>query len=438
MADKKITELAEATQLKDNDILAIVQEEQTKKIKASLAKPFFCDDKKIKESMINLNVGNINPIKVEDSSVLEASLEILGNTIQNGEPTSKNPVELKNVDEDIAIIINNSNMLDLLNCTKNQENCNIIETTKDDITFQNTESTEYSWAILKIKLPAGVYTIQREIEISGNQVLSTGKIAVYDDAVKEYYGSAERENKNFIVTLPKTQTYSIILYLTGGERVEEIITVKFKNIQIEPGEEASSYNNYLEKTKIIFPLESSQILRKGDFICEDGINLRTIAKELNGTENWILDSQKTNYSIFKLILEDELVNIENEIKLDILSNYFIAKDVSTTEEEGIFHTGNSVYISYMASTLEEFKAFLNSKKEEGVPVIIEFPTTTITKVPLTDSQREIYNKLKNIELFKFTNIIYTDFALLNLNYIADTKKYIDNKYNNLAQQLLNL
>lgn len=46
MADKKITELAEATQLKDNDILAIVQEEQTKKIKASLAKPFFCDDKK--------------------------------------------------------------------------------------------------------------------------------------------------------------------------------------------------------------------------------------------------------------------------------------------------------------------------------------------------------------------------------------------------------
>lgn len=58
-----------------------------------------------------------------------------------------------------------------------------------------------------------------------------------------------------------------------------------------------------------------------------------------------------------------------------------------------------------------------------------YVSDTTTELDLTEEQKQVLNELNNIELFKGVNNIYTeqDLALLQLNYTADTKMYIDNK-----------
>ena len=63
-----------------------------------------------------------------------------------------------------------------------------------------------------------------------------------------------------------------------------------------------------------------------------------------------------------------------------------------------------------------------------------YVSDTTTELDLTEEQKETLNQLNNLELFKGVNNIYTeqDLALLQLNYTADTKMYIDNKIASIA------
>jgi len=71
-----------------------------------------------------------------------------------------------------------------------------------------------------------------------------------------------------------------------------------------------------------------------------------------------------------------------------------------------------------------------------IPVI----ESAYTKLSCTEKQSTILDKLNNLDLFKNTNNIITteDIALLKLKYVVDTKTYVDNKYNQLANQILEI
>ena len=85
-------------------------------------------------------------------------------------------------------------------------------------------------------------------------------------------------------------------------------------------------------------------------------------------------------------------------------------------------------------TVEEAKTRFQEIINENTSLIFYYSMTTTEELDLTEEQKETLNQLNNLELFKGVNNIYTeqDLSLLQLNYTADTKMYIDNKINSIA------
>ena len=158
------------------------------------------------------------------------------------------------------------------------------------------------------------------------------------------------------------------------------------NIIVSNGDN-SKRQNYL------FPINPNQKMAEKDYIDKNGIHHLRKQKILDGTEEWILEMQKENYATFQLSLKGAMVNIGNRTELDVLSNYFPAKKVYSTEEEGILHIWDSIYISFTTKTVQE--------------------------------------------TYKLETNINTEQAKLKVKYVADTKTYIDNRISALSNAILN-
>lgn len=85
-------------------------------------------------------------------------------------------------------------------------------------------------------------------------------------------------------------------------------------------------------------------------------------------------------------------------------------------------------------TVEEAKTRFQEIINENTSLIFYYSMTTTEELDLTEEQKQVLNELNALELFKGVNNIYTeqDLTLLQLNYTADTKMYIDNKINSIA------
>lgn len=152
---------------------------------------------------------------------------------------------------------------------------------------------------------------------------------------------------------------------------------------------------------------------------------------LNGTENWQQSSVYNN--VFYLVINDMMTDIN---KAELISNQYkyggyitdtaeIQNDKCYTYKQYQFTNNKAVYVrNDNFTTLDSFKASLAEKN-----MTLYYVSDTTTELELTEEQKETLNQLNNLELFKGVNNIYTeqDLALLQLNYTADTKMYIDNK-----------
>lgn len=96
------------------------------------------------------------------------------------------------------------------------------------------------------------------------------------------------------------------------------------------------------------------------------------------------------------------------------------------------------------NTVEEFKQMLADKYNTGNPVYAFYKAETPTKLICTEEQSAVLEELSNMDLFEGVNNIITaeDIALLKLNYVADSKTYINNKIDeklaNINQQILEI
>ena len=93
----------------------------------------------------------------------------------------------------------------------------------------------------------------------------------------------------------------------------------------------------------------------------------------------------------------------------------------------MYNKSNFSELTYetIKETLEKIGGFIKYKSEEP------------TKLPCTEEQSAVLDKLNNLDLFRPTvNIITTeDIALLKLKYVVDTKTYVDNQIADMQNQL---
>lgn len=396
---------------------------------------------KLKNALINVETEESKSIHIEDASELPAKLEILGNQEQEGEPTPNNPIEVK-------CLGSNKNLLNIFS----------IHSAGDIVTSNGVEFIVNEDGSVTAN---GTATALAQISFMPNVTFKAGTYTIKDASVwiesDDYTGwlngltiaSTKTINSDFTIT----NTHVLI---QSGQAVNN----KTFYPKMEEGAEATSYSPYEqgstgikinnETEEISKVLNIQQEMLQGDYFVkeDDGWKeVHTWGKIIfNGTEGWYVQNSE-NSSIFQWTLP-ATYNLQQATKEgSAFCNHF-----KQIQNEQLLKTQDGMLIIYQVDTsyirinnsnitnVEDFKSWLQQKNSEGKPVYIFYKTITPTKLACTEEQSAVLEELNNLDLFKGVNNIITaeDIALLKLNYIADTKTYVDNKYNQLANQILEI
>lgn len=234
----------------------------------------------------------------------------------------------------------------------------------------------------------------------------------------------------------KTIDYISMAWAYGG-------TIWLSDIQLEVNNVTTDYAEN-EQQLITFPLQENQKMYKGSETEDDGIHHKRKQIELDGTENWVADNQAgSDTCVGWKILVDDYVGHEGNFAPhgDILCSHFIDRNTYNNELDGISGGwGKWIYIKIKKEDLSTpdltgFKSFLAEQKTNGTPVTIEYPLAEETIEAYATEQQEADNQLQNAKTYKTVTNVFTENAELEMEYIADTKTYIDNETNSIKEEL---
>ena len=278
-----------------------------------------------------------------------------------------------------------------------------------------------------------------EIEILEN-LDNDSRVAVLQKTVNAGINTVEFNSKSY---------QDLSLHISGFTSGGNTISTTFKDVQVAEKSNDNTYIEHEEQT-ITFPLEEGQKLYKGDYLASDGIHHVRKQIELDGTENWFIGSITSLRYPIRLELQDIKLKTTNLIT-EILSNCFLPDGSSENstgyENKFTFRQANGSrnlwffipknFFTTTTSTkiLEEWKAYLSAQKIAGTPVTIEYPLAEEEIEAYTEEQQEAYNQLQNAKTYKTVTNVFTDKALLEFKYIADTKTWVLNEIKPLKEQI---
>lgn len=347
-------------------------------------------------------------------------------------PSPKYPSEIENTTGNVKIMDYNKNFLGIedLNHTSAGLNWQI---TDNEVKITGTTTAVYSTSNeIECFIPAGSYKF---LAVNGASNL-TYRIWLYNskNEMIKYATSGEQ----FTLTEDVVKYRLVFDNLTTGNTYNTTFNPMIL-LQTETDEEFEAH----EEEVITFPLSQNQKMFEGSYLANDGIHHKRKQIELDGTENWALyagyaNNAEKGYCYYLNIADCKIV------KDTSISTHF--KNVFGAYQEsvgyiGAFSDNLSVKNKYFISdkeNLEKFKAYLAEQKTAGTPVKLEYELETEKIEAFTEEQQAAYDQLQNAKTYKTVTNVFTDNAEVEMNYIADTKTYIDNKYNSLAQQILEI
>ena len=195
---------------------------------------------------------------------------------------------------------------------------------------------------------------------------------------------------------------------------------------------ADDNSEYVQNEQKEYNLAVQQEMLKNDYFdVKNNKEIHNYEKKNLRELSWQVSSnplQTETFSFVVMFSNEELLSTE----INCLSNCFKSKTASylyNNDEEGIAQSKSQIMVRIgkeKVADIEEFKTLL---AEKNAVVYVK----KRSELDLTEEQKQVLNELNTLELFKGVNNIYTeqDLALLQLNYTADTKMYIDNKINSI-------
>lgn len=366
------------------------------------------ENEKLKNNLINVKTEQASNINIQDCSDLEGSIDVEGNSVQEGEPTPEAPIAIQNVEGNIDITVCNKNLFDK---TKSKINY-ILTATGTEIVSEGAFISDYIF----VKKGITYFSNTRGYSNAG-----------FYDLDKQFIERKDLpQNSQFI---PDNNYY---IRLNG--KIENIETLQF-----EIDNKSTEYTQHQQQT-ITFPLSEGQKLMKGDYLADDGIHHKRKQFEVDGTNLRVRDIFEYTNGLYYCTVTIPFISIN---KSDGYSTHFKWLKQGIVQINCCYVTaGGSTVVLVLENqnitTVEDANNWLIQQKQAGTPVKFECELAEEEIEPYTSEQQEEYNKLQKVLPYKLVTNIFTDLALLRFNYIADTKTYIDNKFNNLAQQFLNL
>lgn len=371
----------------------------------------------IDDNQIHITTEKSSNINVKDARGQNAKIKLHGISKQEGTPSSEYPAEIENTEGDI----------DITDCNKNLFDKNKV--TDNNYLNENGELTANT-----------LYCVSDFINVVENETYflptrGTSRTKFYNknkQVLTDTWDVADKD-KNFVI--PANAKY---IRFSINKKTVNIDTFQFERNSIE--------TDYIENQQqtITFPLQEGQKLMKGDYLADDGIHHKRKQIEFDGTENWIADNQASPDTCkgWKIQIND-YVGREGEFATigDLHCSHFIERATYHNEVDGIRGGwGKWIFIKMKVEDLSSpdltgFKAFLSEQKTNGTPVIVEYELKTEEIEAYTEEQQEAYNQLQNAKTYKTVTNVFTENAELQIDYIADTKTYIDNEINNMKEQL---
>lgn len=332
-------------------------------------------------------------------------------------PSPEYPSEIENVTGDIDITVCNKNLFTGftkgkgLNGTTGEETTNSTGAVSNFIEVGFSKNSNYYLSGLTNTLNSYIAAYNKNKEFLGRiGANAQTNISFNKDSFTLY--SAEGD-----IAFVRVTQYEII---TSTGTIDDIDDL---NVQLEANNVATDFIAH-EEQLITFPLAEGQKLYDGDYLANDGIH------HVRDVYTFKAVTSLASYNNNRFGTNVSAVNSVNTA--NILSDKIVGSD-STKENTGYITGGGETIVIYgnPADTVKSFN-------ERFVGTKIEYPLAKEKIEAYTPEQQEAYNKLQNVLSYYNETNVFTDKAQLVFKYIADTKTYVDNQYNALANQVLEL
>ena len=392
-------------------------------------------------------------ITITDAAKMYGKLEVEGNTKQDGAPTPQNAVEIKNCKDSINIRLQNKNHVVLDedafkfgNALKKYAKINEDGTVTTTSNFSNSrdKGTEmYLKKNTEYEVSVYINSVDTESNVKNVQL----EILAYDETDK------------FIIPLSKTisETGKLTSYTFNSENYKRIgvcVSGWFgpgqsgatTYSQLMVREKNTTDNTYVEGAykKIVFPLKSGQVLRKGDYLADDGVHHTREGRTVNGTEsNWTYYSANADWARPYFQITNKKTG-EDDNTANVVCNKM--KSVSWEEGRnasintyGVFSYSGDKRICFLVKKEE-----LETQDTEGVKkyfqannMEIEYNLSEETIEEYTEEQQNVYNELKNLLYYQGYNYISSQdetSPIMQAFYIVD----MNTKLASISSRLTNI
>lgn len=199
---------------------------------------------------------------------------------------------------------------------------------------------------------------------------------------------------------------------------KEIFKSLFENyeIQLNKGTVAKPYEPHKQQTEY-FPLSEGQKLYKGSYLASDRIHHKRKQYTFTGNEVITLSNRQYENCACFYIDNQNIINKQNNYITKEMCSHFVYDSLAYKENRDVECITDNAGIPYRLIIFQilktrltsidvaGFKAYLAEQYANGTPVIVEYELAEEEIVPYTDDQKEAWEKIKNMILYKGTNHI---------------------------------
>lgn len=222
-----------------------------------------------------------------------------------------------------------------------------------------------------------------------------------------------------------------------------------ESFQIEESSTESSFEQH-EEQSYIMPTQTEML--ENDYLDYDNEEEVHIwgKKILTGDEGWRMPSSNDTNAVFTNLSNTDFCDFKSDTDVQYC-NYFkykgIAQGFAVALNKGVgiysFYSVNKyeyfVAPKAIASSVNEWKAYLKSQYDAGTPIIIYYQLATPKRLKFTNEQKAVAKELNNARTYKnITNITTDSKAILSLDYVKDQEtqnQKIQNEIDEIKQLL---
>ena len=348
-------------------------------------------------------------------------------------PSPDYPIEINIVgQEDFKVNTSSNNFLDTNN----------INFSSSALGMKVKSNTDGSLKVSGTAIKDGYFAVQLQTEFfkplkKGTRLtlnFGQNKKLLKDSRLKIFAWTYDKNNVSGGLLNSSSPNYSIVLStdvtkITWG--IENFVqgTVYNDDIYITLNSE-EEINSYIKNKQEISNIECQRDLLEGDYINLNDNNETHIwdYKELDGTEDWQLNSANTFV----------ILNFDNmEANIGLCSHYKMATEGVANVDYGFVISPTILYIKNKdINTVEKFKSWLTQQKNAGNPIKIYWKRSEVQKLPLTTEQKAELQKLRSYR--EVTNINSNDILQPNIKVEYIKKPSYTTKLTGNTEELLSL